>query len=99
MERIPNFVGGAHVEPASGDKTAEWGGTNYFGFDAFRNGTGQERNGRWGVPTYVNRAGGDMHLAAGSAGIDGGVVIPGFNDAASPWPFTGAAPDAGAFER
>jgi hypothetical protein len=87
------------VEPASGDKTSEWNGRNYFSFSAFRTGARQEAHGHYGKATFVDAAGGDYHLAAGSAGVDGGAVLPGFNDAASPWPFTGAAPDIGAFER
>ena len=87
------------VEPASGDKTSEWNGTNQWGWEAFQKGTGQEAHGLYGKATFVDAAGGDYHLAAGSAGVDGGAVLPGFNDAGSPWPFTGAAPDVGAFER
>jgi hypothetical protein len=85
------------VEPASDDKVAEWGGTNYFSFDSFRSGTGQEAHGLWGRPVFV--ASDDLRLASGSPGVDAGAVLPGFNDAGSNWPFTGAAPDIGAFEQ
>ena len=40
----------------------------------------------------------DYRLAAGSAGIDSGTEIPGFNDFSSRWPGQDQAPDAGAFE-
>jgi len=87
-----------YVEPGSKDKVAEYNGVNYWSWDAFRTGTGLERNGLWGKPVFVNPAGGDFRLAAGSLGIDRGQVIAGFNDPASPWPFKGSAPDLGAFE-
>jgi hypothetical protein len=89
----------SYVEPGSGDKVAEFAGVNYFAFADFQAGSGQEAHGRWGRASYVDAAGGDYHLAAGSAGVDAGQVLPGFNDADSPWPYTGAAPDLGAFER
>jgi hypothetical protein len=75
------------------------GGANYFSFPSFQSGTGQEPHGRWGKATFVNAAAGDLSLTAGSPGIDQGVVLPGFNDAGSPWFYGGAAPDIGAFER
>jgi hypothetical protein len=87
------------VEPKSGDKTSEWNGINQWGWDAFRKGTGQEPHGLYGQATFVDAAAGDYRLAAGSAGVDAGAVLPGFNDPGSNWPFTGAAPDIGAFER
>jgi hypothetical protein len=40
----------------------------------------------------------DYRLAAGSAGVDSGTEIPGFNDFSSRWPGQDEAPDAGAFE-
>lgn len=48
--------------------------------------------------TFVNAASGDLRLVEGSPGIDQGVVLQGFNDQNSPWPFQGAAPDIGAIE-
>ncbi|HEY3016686.1 MAG TPA: hypothetical protein VGJ41_16350, partial [Nocardioides sp.] len=86
------------VEPASGDKVSEWNGTNYWSFSSFQSGSGQEAHGLWGTATFANAAGGDFHLATNSAGIDRGVVLPGFNDADSAWPSRGSAPDIGAFE-
>lgn len=58
----------------------------------------QEPHGIWGPESFVNSAGGDFHLQANSPGIDKGVVLVGFNDANSPWPYQGAAPDIGAYE-
>ena len=40
----------------------------------------------------------NLHLVAGSPVIDKGVVLYNFNDANSTWPYSGAAPDIGAFE-
>ncbi|HEY3083696.1 MAG TPA: hypothetical protein VGM69_27700, partial [Chloroflexota bacterium] len=88
----------SYTEPGSGDKVAEWNGTNYWGFASFQSGAHQEANGLWGPATFVNAAGGDFQLAGGSRGIDRGVVLPGFNDAGSAWPAGGAAPDMGAYE-
>ena len=45
--------------------------------------------------TLANR---NYRLASGNVGIDSAVVIPGFNDANSGWPFMGGAPDMGAYE-
>jgi hypothetical protein len=87
-----------YTEPGSGDKVAEWNGTNYWSFASFQSGSGQERNGQWGTATFANAAGGDFHLTSGSVGIDDGVLLPGFNDGDSPWPYRGAGPDVGAFE-
>jgi hypothetical protein len=86
------------VEPASGDKIAEWNGTDYFSFASFRSGTGQETHGLFARPLFVDRAAGDFRLAAGSPGVDLGVALRAFNGPASPWPTLGNAPDAGAFE-
>jgi hypothetical protein len=87
------------VEPASKEKTSEWNGTDYWGWDSYRAGTGQEAHGIWGRATFVDAAGGDLRLAPGSLGIDSGATLPGFNDADSAWPHTGSAPDIGAFEQ
>jgi hypothetical protein len=46
----------------------------------------------------VNPASGDFNLQAGSPCIDAGTILPGFNDADSPWPYSGSAPDMGAYE-
>jgi hypothetical protein len=86
------------VEPASGDKYSEWGGTNYFSFDSFRSGTGQEANGRYGKATFLNAASGDYRLAAGSLGVDDALPIPAFNGPGTAWPTLGAGPDIGAHE-
>jgi hypothetical protein len=40
----------------------------------------------------------NFHLQSTSPCIDIGVIIPGFNDANSAWPYVGSAPDLGAFE-
>lgn len=55
--------------------------------------TGGEKHAVTVAPTFVAAAQGDFRLAAGSAGIDRGSVLPGMND-----DFAGRAPDMGAFE-
>lgn len=59
---------------------------------------GQEVNGVFGQPQFVDPVNGNFQLATGSPGIDQGVLIPGFNDENSPWPYRDSAPDLGAFE-
>jgi hypothetical protein len=88
-----------YVEPASGDKVAEWNGGNYYSFADFRSASGQEAHGQWGKASFANAAAGDFRLNAGSPGVDAGVVLVGFNDPTSAWPYTGTAPDIGALER
>ncbi len=47
---------------------------------------------------FVDASSGNFRLNTGSASIDAGVVIPGVNDAGSASPYTGEAPDLGAYE-
>ena len=54
--------------------------------------TGYEQQGRWGDPAFVSAE--DLHLTADSPAVDLGMVLPGVNDG-----WTGAGPDAGAYER
>ena len=70
-----------------------WQGTRYSILNNFQAGTGQELQGLSVEPRFVNPAGGDFRLAAGSALIDRGVVLPGIND-----DYAGNAPDIGAYE-
>ena len=76
----------------------KWEDIRYNSLAEFQEATGQELNGIWGKATFVNPVTGDLRLQPGSPGIDQGVILPGFNDADSPWPFSGAAPDMGAIE-
>ncbi len=87
----------AYKTGSGGNYYAKWGGTQYNSFSAFQS-TTREPNGFEAMPVFVNRANGDFRAAAGSAGIDVAVVIPGFNDANSRWPYQGSAPDMGAYE-
>ncbi|MBN2497630.1 MAG: right-handed parallel beta-helix repeat-containing protein [Deltaproteobacteria bacterium] len=59
---------------------------------------GKEPGGIWEPESFEDADGGDLRLREGSPCIDKGVVLPGFNDAQSPWPYHGANPDLGAFE-
>jgi hypothetical protein len=49
-------------------------------------------------PTFPYVSTTDLHLVVGSVAIDKGVILANFNDANSAWPYSGTAPDVGAFE-
>ena len=70
----------------------------YITFDGFRQGTGYESHGISADSQFINPVNNDFHLQSTSPNIDKGVVLPGFNDQNSPWPYTGTAPDIGAYE-
>jgi hypothetical protein len=57
---------------------------------------GQEAHGISEDPKVTSST--DMHLQSNSPCIDRGVILPGFNDASSPWPYSGSGPDMGAYE-
>lgn len=76
-----------------------WYGDRYGTLSSFQTGTGQEIHGMVVEdPMFVDADGDDFALQSTSPCIDKGVVLPGFNDAASPWPYYGSAPDIGACE-
>jgi hypothetical protein len=76
-----------------------WTIVKYPNLTAFQTGTNQELHGiSVSDVKFTNAAGGDLTLQPISPCIDAGVIIPGFNDADSPWPFNGSAPDMGAYE-
>jgi hypothetical protein len=86
----------------SADKLVSWNGTNYTnnptGWSNFQSASGQEINGVRADPLFVNPNIGNVQLQSGSLCIDAGAIILGFNDANSPWPYNGYAPDIGACE-
>jgi len=74
-------------------------GAAYTTLALFTAATGQESHGISVADNkFTNAAGGDFTLQPTSPCIDAGVILPGFNDANSPWPYSGAAPDMGAYE-
>ena len=75
----------------------KWAGTIMTWAD-WRANHNQEANGIWGQESFVNAAGGNFYLQSNATSIDRGVIIPGFNDANSPWPYSGNGPDIGAYE-
>ncbi|MEK7542611.1 MAG: malectin domain-containing carbohydrate-binding protein [Patescibacteria group bacterium] len=77
---------------------AKYEGPTYDSLAALRAATGLEMNGISAMPLFADAANRDFRLLPGSPGIDGGVLIPGFNDQDSAWPYRGSAPDMGAFE-
>ncbi len=68
--------------------------TTYNTFTDFR-GTGQEAHGINANPGFIDSA---LHIGATSPCVDKGVVLPNFNSLDSAWPYSGTAPDMGAFE-
>lgn len=72
---------------------ARWMNVNYANLAALQALPGLEGHGVQAPPQLVAPAAGDFRLAAGSAAIDRGTVLPGINDG-----YAGAAPDLGAFE-
>jgi len=78
----------------------KWADVKIPSLEAFQNQTGNERNGVYIDPLgeLVDPAAGNLRLKTGSVLIDKGQLLYGFNDADSPWPYRGAAPDIGAYE-
>lgn len=77
---------------------AFWNNKIYATIADFRAASGLEQHGIDAKPLFVNAAANDLGLANGSPGIDAGTTLIGFNDANSPWPTVGNAPDMGAIE-
>jgi hypothetical protein len=85
---------------ADSSRFVKWEGqVTYRSITSFQSRTSQELNGITSVNIgFVNASGGDLHLLNGSLPIDKGTPLLGFNDANSPWPTVGPAPDIGAYE-
>lgn len=76
-----------------------WYSERYGDLAYFQTTTGQELHAVLVPdPMFVEPGADDFTLQSTSPCIDKGVVLPGFNDADSPWPYQGAAPDIGAYE-
>jgi hypothetical protein len=71
------------------------GGVTYDSFAAFQAGTGQESHGVLADPLFLDDA---LHIGSTSAAVDRGIILPNFNSLDSAWPYSGSAPDIGAFE-
>ena len=82
---------------SSRDTCVKWMNTQMT-WDDWRANFGQEAHGIFGPENFVNAAAGNLHLQGDSAGIDKGVILPGFNDPNSLWPYSGGGPDMGAYE-
>jgi uncharacterized repeat protein (TIGR02543 family) len=75
-----------------------WNTTNYQNIASVQSSLGVVVHGISANPLFVAPASGDLSLQPTSPCIDKGVLLPGFNDANSPWPYKGSAPDMGCFE-
>ncbi|GAI36850.1 unnamed protein product, partial [marine sediment metagenome] len=86
--------------PASGYEgfQARWSSVPYYDLSDFQTGTNQELNGISADPKFIDPDNGDFHLQSDSPCINAGVELLGFNDANSPWPYNGSAPDIGRYE-
>lgn len=81
-----------------GSRFVKWDGGLVTTLAAFQ-AIGQETHGiTTATPGFTNAGSNDFTLVEGSACINAGTFIQGFNDADSPWPYSGDAPDMGAFE-
>jgi hypothetical protein len=69
--------------------------TSYSSFATFRSSTGQEAHGQSVDPQFSDIV---LHLKGTSPAINAGVVLNNFNSLDSAWPYTGPAPDIGAYE-
>jgi hypothetical protein len=82
----------------SAGRFVKWNNIQYGSLSSFQNATAQEPHGLSEDTNFVNAANGNLNLQQTSACIDAGEILPGFNDANSPWPYSGSAPDIGAYE-
>jgi VCBS repeat-containing protein len=77
---------------------SSWGGT-YTSFSAYTSALNKDVH---SISTsdnkFVNAGSGNFQLQSNSPCIDKGITLTGFNDADSPWPYRGNAPDIGAYE-
>lgn len=75
-----------------------WPDDIYDTLEEFQAVSGQEMHGISADTQFVNRDSYDFRLQSTSPSINRGVVLPGFNDKNSPWPYKGTGPDMGAIE-
>ncbi len=71
------------------------GATNYTTFSDFQTGTGSESHGIGSDP-LINYT--TLVIPTNSPAVNAGLVISNFNDLSSAWPYSGSAPDMGAYE-
>jgi hypothetical protein len=75
----------------------KWHGTLYGSLAAFQT-IGRAPNAGSADSQFVDAANDDMSLQSTSPCIEAGVLLLGFNDENSVWPYQGSVPDMGAFE-
>lgn len=69
--------------------------TSYSTFAEFRSATGQEAHSINADPQFIDAA---LQIGATSPAVDKGIILLNFNSLDSAWPYSGTAPDMGAFE-
>ena len=84
----------------AGSRFTKWNNIVYDSWAAFNAATGMEAHAVHdnSDPGWTSAATGNFVLLASSPCRNTGVVLYGFNDANSPWPYLGTAPDIGALE-
>ena len=80
------------------ERFVKWHGANYTSLTIFQTEIGQELHALTADSDFIDPANYDLTLQLTSPCIDQGVILPGFNDTNSPWPYQGSAPDLGAYE-
>lgn len=97
IERAVNATFDYNCGTTQGTYASSWDNTtDYATFNDFQAGTGQEVHGINSDPLFADDA---LHLQSGSPAIDKGIVLNNFNSVDSKWPYSGSAPDIGAYEQ
>lgn len=76
----------------------KWLGTYWLPWATWRTTYNKELHGVFGQESFVDATNNNFHLQSDAIGVNKGVILTGFNDANSPWPYKGSAPDIGAYE-
>jgi hypothetical protein len=67
----------------------------YLTLQEFQSNANEELHGKTGDPVFIDS---QLHIASSSPAVNFGGIIANFNDANSAWPYSGSAPDMGAYE-
>jgi hypothetical protein len=102
VETIGTDLGGNSYDydnmyTTDGSRFVKWHNTLYTSLAAFQT-IGQAPNAVSADSQFVDAANDDLSLQSTSPCIEAGVLLLGFNDKNSAWPYQGSVPDMGAFE-